>query len=162
MALVAQLHYVSPKEKHIAKTKFNALYDNVIYQLVLRTIHELYSSDQIDAIQSIVFNGYVQSIDPATGHEVEPCILTIQVSKEEYRNINLSNVEPKVCFKSLKGIGSAKLHGLTAVAPIMKIDKKDARFVSSYGVADDLHEAVNIAAMDWEDFEHLLTFIKIG
>jgi len=144
------------KEKHIAKTKFNALYDNVIYQVVLRTLHELYSSDQIDAIHSIVLNGYVKSIDPATGHEVEPCILTIQVSKDEYKNINLENVEPKVCFKSLKGIGSSKLYGLTAVAPIMKIDKEDARFVSSYGVANELDEAVNIAAMDWEDFEHLV------
>ncbi len=88
------------KEKHIAKTKFNILYDNVIYQIVLRTIHELYNSDKIDAIQSIVFNGYVKSIDPATGHEVEPCILTIQANKDEFRNINLANVEPKVCFKA--------------------------------------------------------------
>ena len=143
-------------EKHIAKTKFNALYDSVIYQIVLRTIHELYSSDKIDAIQSIVFNGYVKSIDPATGHEVEPCILTIQVSKDEFNNINLANVEPNVCFKNLKGIGSSKLHSLTAIAPILKIDKEDARFVSSYGVADELDEAVNIAAMDWEDFEHLV------
>ena len=143
-------------EKHIAKTKFYVLYDSVIYQIVLRTIHELYSSDKIDAIQSVVFNGYVKSIDPATGHEVEPCILTIQVSKDEYKNINLANVEPKVCFKSLKGIGSSKLYGLTAVAPIMKIDREDARFVSSYDVASELNEAVNIAAMDWEDFEHLV------
>ena len=143
-------------EKHIAKTKFNTLYDNVIYQVVLRTIHELYSSDKIGAIQSIVFNGYVKSIDPATGHEVEPCILTVQVSKDEYKNINLENVEPKVCFKSLKGIGSSKLHSLTPIAPILKIDKEDARFVSSYGVAGELDDTVNIAAMDWEDFEHLV------
>jgi len=144
------------KEKHIAKTKFNSLYDSVIYQVVLRTIYELYSSDKVGAIQSIVFNGFVKSIDPATGHEVLPCILTIQVNKDEFRNINLANVEPKVCFKNLKGIGCSKLHSLTSVAPILKIDKEDARFVSSYGVASELDEAVNIAAMDWEDFEHLV------
>ncbi len=48
------------------------------------------------------------------------------------------------------------MYGLAAVAPILKIDKEDARFVSSYDVAGELDEAVNIAAMDWEDFEHLV------
>lgn len=144
------------KEKHISKTQLNNLYDSIVYQIVLRIFHELFDSDRIDVIHSIVINGYVRSTDPATGHEVEACILTLQVGKDEYKGINLANVDPKVCFKSLKGIGSSKLHSLTPVAPILKIDKEDARFVASYGVASELGEAVNIAAMDWEDFEHLV------
>lgn len=143
-------------EKRISKTQLNNLYDSLVYQVILRTIHEIYQSDKLDAFQSVVFNGYVKSIDPATGHEVFPCILTLQVSRDEFESINLEKVDPKVCFKTLKGIGSSKLHSLTPIAPIMKIDKEDARFVSSYGVAEELDDTVNIAVMDWEDFEHLV------
>jgi restriction system protein len=70
--------------------------------------------------------------------------------------INLANVEPKACFKQLKGIGSSRLYSLTAIAPIMKMDRSDKRFITSYAVEGNLNEAVNLALIDWEDFEHLV------
>lgn len=144
------------KEAHLSKTAFNKLYDDLLFQITLRTIHELYEADDIDRIESIVFNGWVNSIDKATGNEVNACILSIQTIKTEFLEINLSHVDPKTCFKNLKGIGSSKLHGLSPIAPILKISREDARFVSSYNVADSLDEAENLAAMDWQDFEHLI------
>lgn len=144
------------KEVHLSETAKKKMYDNLIYQITLRTIHELFEADDIDAIESIVFNGWVKSIDKATGNEVEACILSIQTNKKEFEEINLAQVDPKLCFKNLKGIGSSKLHSLTPIAPIQQINREDSRFVSSYSVADSLDETVNIAAMDWEDFEHLI------
>jgi restriction system protein len=143
-------------EKHISKTQLNRLYDSLLYQIALRTVHELYEADKIDALASIVFNGYVRSIDSATGQETNACVLSLQVSKDEFGEINLANVDPKVCFKKLKGIGSSKLHSLTPIAPIMRIEREDERFISAYAVADTLGEEDNIAAMDWGDFEHLV------
>ncbi len=143
-------------EKHISQIKQNKLYDDLLYQVALRTLHELFNADKVDALISIVFNGFVRSVDPATGHEVNACVLTIQANKDELAQINLSNVDPKACFKSLKGVGSSKLHSLTPIAPLILMNKEDSRFVASYGVADQLDESVNIAAMDWEDFEHLI------
>jgi restriction system protein len=70
--------------------------------------------------------------------------------------ISLANVEPKSCFRALKGVGSSKLHSLAAVAPIMQVRRDDGRFVSAYEVATTLDESSNLAAMDWEDFEHLI------
>ena len=70
--------------------------------------------------------------------------------------INLEHVDPKACFKKLKGIGSSKLHSLTPIAPILQISREDKRFVSSYQVVDELGDTYNLAAMDWEDFEHLI------
>lgn len=68
----------------------------------------------------------------------------------------LELVDPKVCFKNLKGVGSSKLHSLAPIAPIIKINKEDERFVSSYDVAETLEESTNLAAMDWQDFEQLI------
>ena len=70
--------------------------------------------------------------------------------------INLANVDPKACFQKLKGVGSSQLYSITPIAPIMIMNREDRRFVDSYEVAHTIDESVNIAAMDWEDFEHLI------
>ena len=144
------------KENHIPKTKFNKLYDNLLYQIALRTIHELFEADKINAITFVVFNGYVKSVDPATGQEKVACILSLQANRKEFEAINLAKVEPRACFKNLKGISSSKLYSLTPIAPILRIDREDKRFISPYAVANELGEEYNLAAMDWEDFEHLI------
>jgi restriction system protein len=144
------------KEVHISDTAKRKLYDDLVYQIALRTIHELYEADKIEVIASIVFNGWVNSVDISTGQEITPCIVSVQVNREEFLMINLERVDPKACFKSLKGIGSTKLYSLTPIAPVLTIDREDKRFVTSYGVADSLDESENLAAMDWEDFENLV------
>jgi len=148
------------EEKFLSQTEHTKLYDLALYQIVLRTLHELFEADVINAITSITLNGVVTDISPATGHTESNCILSIQVTKEEFEKINLngivSNVSYKECFKSLKGVGSAKLSTMTAVKPILELNKTDKRFKDHYEVAHTLNDALNIAAMDWEDFEHLV------
>ncbi|MED1865840.1 restriction endonuclease [Fictibacillus nanhaiensis] len=155
-----EVKYIQSKDEfkntYLSLTVENKLYDNLLYQITLRSLHELFEADTVSAIESIVFNGWVKSIDRAKGQEVNACILTVQTNKEEFMEINLEHVEPKMCFKNLKGIGSSKLHSLSPIAPIIKIDREDPRFVSSYAVADSINENLNIAAMDWQDFEHLI------
>jgi len=141
---------------HISDSVFNKLYDNILYQVTLRTIHELYEADVIEAIEAIIFNGFVRFIDKRTGKEETACILSIQAQRKEFLDINLKNVDPKACFKVLKGVGSSKLHGLAPIAPIMKISREDKRFVTPYNVADSVDVTTNIAAMDWQDFENLI------
>ena len=144
------------KKSYISDAVKNKLYDSILYQIALRSIHEIFEADIVEGISAIVFNGWVNSIDKGTGNEVNACVLTVQTSKEEFLKINLENVDPKRCFKNLKGVGSSKLHSLIPVAPIITINREDSRFVSSYDVADELDETSNLAAMDWEDFEHLI------
>jgi restriction system protein len=143
-------------ETYLSATELNNLYDRLLYQIALRTIHELYEADVADALQSIVFNGWVDSVDKATGQNTNSCIMSLQATKDEFSGINLENIDPKACFKQLKGVGSSKLHGLSPVAPIINIDKEDRRFVSAYAVANEVDSADNLAAMDWQDFENLI------
>lgn len=143
-------------KKYLSKAAISQLSDNLIYQIALRSIHELYKADVVEAIASIVINGIVQSVDKGTGQDISPCILSVQANKDEFLAINLAKVDPKACFKKLKGVAGAKLHSLSPVAPIIQMDKVDKRFVSSYGVSNELNDAYNLAAMDWEDFEQLI------
>lgn len=139
------------KEKELAK-----LYDCLIYQIVLKTIYELFKADTEGYLSSIVFNGRVNTIDKRTGRPIKPCIVSIHTKKETFFEINIESVDPKECFRYLKGIGSSKLHLLTPVPPIMQITKYDERFTEGYSVIDNVHEGYNLATMDWLDFENLV------
>jgi restriction system protein len=144
------------KEKHISRTAHQKLYDQVAYQIAIRTIHELYEADQASHLASVVFNGFVHTIDPATGKEITPCILSVQANQEEFQSLVLENVDAKACFRRLKGVGSSKLHALAPVAPLLQFDKSDSRFVEGHAVVGGLAEGDNLAAMEWEEFEHLI------
>ncbi|MDP2885952.1 MAG: restriction endonuclease [Ignavibacteria bacterium] len=143
-------------ETFIPEKQLFELYDDVLYQIVLRSIYELFAADDIEALDTVVFNGWVHSIDGGTGKEVNACILSVQTRKKEFSALNLERIDPKACFKSLKGVGSSKLHSLAAVPPIMQMSREDRRFVPSYNVVDQVDEKENLAAMDWLDFENLI------
>jgi restriction system protein len=143
-------------EKHLSEANAAKLYDDLVYQIALRTSNELLEADQSTALTSVVFNGFVTAIDKGTGNEATACIISMQASREAIRAINLAKVDPKACFRQLKGVGSSKLHSVTPVAPIINLRRDDKRFITSYGVAETLNEGFNLAAMDWEDFEHLI------
>jgi restriction system protein len=99
---------------------------------------------------------WVHSIDPATGVETHGCILSVQANPDEFLQINLSQVDPKACFRRLKGVASSKLAELTPVRPIAMLNKDDHRFVEAYSVIGDVDARTNLASMDWVDFENLI------
>lgn len=160
MPTVKEVRYIQAKdefkETHISDAQAKKLYEQAIYGVTLKTLHILFIADYTDALSCVVFNGWVNSIDSASGHETNSCVVSIQVTKAEFAKINLANVDPKACFKSLKGMSCSALHTLTPVAPLLQLDKEDPRFVNSHAVADDLNATTNLASMDWEDFEHLI------
>jgi restriction system protein len=155
-----QVNYIKTRdeysEKHMPKNQHDKLFESVGYQIALRTIHELFESDSADVISSVTFNGLICDIDKSTGQEVTATILSVYVLKENFLKINLKDVEPKACFKSLKGVAAPKLSGITPIAPLAQISEFDGRFTDGYGVVDNIDNATNLASMHWEDFEHLI------
>jgi len=160
VSTLKEVKYIQSKnelrEVHMAESVRVKLFDDLVYKIALRTIYELFSSDLSEAILSVVFNGWVCSVNKATGQEGNSCIISIQTNKKEFMSINLRLVDPKECFKKLKGIGSSKLHSMTAIAPILTLNKEDPRFIDPYDVANTLEDTYNLAAMDWQDFEQLI------
>lgn len=160
MPNIKEVKYVkstySFKTTYLTDSFIQKMYDDLLYQITLRTIHELFEADVADAIDAVVFNGWVKAIDKSIGQEVNTCVLSVQASKDIFMEINLALVDPKDCFKKLKGVGSSKLYGMSAVQPILNISKDDKRFISAYNLADTLDETENLASMDWQDFENLI------
>jgi restriction system protein len=129
-------------ETHVTSAWLRRTYEDLLYQIVLRTINELLQADYVGAIETIVLNGWVTDIDRATGKNVTACILSVQVSRAE--------------FTQMKGVSASALVDLAPVRPILRIKREDKRFVEAYAVVDSLDDSSNLAAMDWEDFENLI------
>ena len=160
MPSTKEVRYVQSRDEFDLKTlpesQRNKLYDSVIAQVALRTIHEIYESDTVEMLRSVVFNGMVETIDAATGQDIRACILSVQADRSEFLGIHLANVDPKACLKKLKGVCAARLHTTTPIAPIYRIEREDDRFVEGREVLDGVPGEQNLAAMNWEDFEHLI------
>jgi len=144
------------KEYYLTEVQTQKMFDSTLYKIALRTIHEIFNSDKANAVDYVSFNGWVSAISKATGRVEDNCILSIQVKKNNFGEIDLNYIDPKTCFKNFKGIGSSKLFGLIPVQPILRINKMDKRFTDHYDVADEIDSSTNLASMDWEDFEHLI------
>ncbi|HHY39540.1 MAG TPA: restriction endonuclease, partial [Clostridia bacterium] len=142
---------VQMKQKEVEQ-----FYESVLYQIVLRTIHEVFESVYVPHVHMVVFNGWVEGVDPATGADFRSCLVSCQATKDEFQKINLSKVDPKQCFRSLKGLSAGPLYNLAPVKPIMAISREDKRFVESRDVLAEVASIPNLATMDWEDFEHLV------
>jgi restriction system protein len=143
-------------QQFLKENEVSQLFDVAMYQTCLRTLHELFSSDTADALKSVTFNGWVNFVDKANGKPARSCIMSVQATKAVFQELNLRAVDPKACFRALKGVGSAKLAGMAAVVPILRLNKFDERFVPAHDVIESIAEATNIAAIPWEEFEYLV------
>lgn len=143
-------------ETRISEREAKANFESAAYQIALRTIHEIFEADLWGNVQNVLFNGVVEFVDKRTGHEGEACILSVLADRETFIGFDLARVDPKACFKALKGISAATLASVTPIAPVMEMDRRDRRFVEGREVAEDLDGSQNLASMPWEDFEHLV------
>jgi restriction system protein len=145
------------KESYHIASYMNQKYDDVIYQTILQTLYLVFEHDKNhDFIDSIVINGKVNTVDKATGCFISPYILSVSVKKSDFERLNLEHIDAKAWFKTSKGVSAAKIANITPVAPILILDKDDKRFVEGYGVIDEMDKSVNLASMDWQDFENLI------
>jgi restriction system protein len=140
----------------VKQKEFDALYDSLIHQIALLTIHRIFREAYTPAVQSTVFNGWVTGVDPKTGNDFTSCILSVQGSRQALQALNLERVDPKECVRSLKGIVAGPLAQLAPVKPIMDLNREDKRFIESREILANLNATDNLATMDWEDFEHLV------
>jgi len=143
-------------EKVLTQAAQKKLYDSAIYQICIRTLHELFEADVINALDAVAFNGLVTNINPAKGTEETKIIMSIVANKDQFIAFDLSQVDPKATFKHMKGVAAVSLVDLTPIPPIIKLDKSDKRFINGRNVVGNLDDSVNLAAMHWDDFEHLI------
>ncbi|WP_156118029.1 restriction endonuclease [Paracoccus sp. PAMC 22219] len=140
----------------ISQKDAKILYDSTCYQACLRTIRDTFRGDKPRNIDTIAFNGNVEALNAATGRKSTETIMSVLVGRDAVEKIDFNNVDPQACFKSLKGVSASSLSGLAAVVPVITFNKADKRFIKAEEVELVEDGSVNLAAMGWEEFEHLV------
>jgi restriction system protein len=140
------------------------LYADLIAQASLRVIHILFNADYAGHAESIAFNGHVNAIDQATGHEIHPCLLTLRTTRELFLTLDLARVDPETCLKGLNASVSKRPSELAPVRPVLEFNMADPRFVQEEEVLAGLDNRTNLMSLNPREFEALITnlFAKMG
>ena len=105
------------------------LYDNFAYQICIRTLHELFEADVVNAVHGVTFNGVVSIVNPATGKSESRCILSASSGKTEFEEFDLARVDPQATFVHLGGQTAGRPHELMSVTQVQVMEKTDKRFL---------------------------------
>jgi len=143
-------------EKKLKEKELASLYDDVIVQTALRTVHEIFEGDYAGHCALVVFNGVINGVDRGTGRDFEACIVSLQAEREQFLEFELRRIDPRACFRTLKGVSGSSLASMQPVRPIRVFDKDDPRFIEVDGVLEGLEHGQNLMTMAWQDFEILV------
>jgi restriction system protein len=124
--------------------------------ILLRIAYEVFQNDTQETIKLLALNGWVRFDDPATGADTKAYTASLLVERNQITALNLSKIDPLAAFDSLHGKSAGKLVEIIPIEPMLSLNRKDSRFVDAKEVLSGLGTDTNLAAMDWQDFEHLI------
>jgi restriction system protein len=146
------------------QSQIKALYASVVAQIAIRTLYELFRSDQGGHIDTVVFNGVVDTYDPGSGRRIRPCLVTVRITRQSFSELDLSRIEPLACLKYLSAGVSKSPTELLPVRPVLEFNMVDPRFVAETDALSQLDQRPNLMDLSFLEFEALIQnlFIKIG
>ena len=124
--------------------------------ILLRIGFELFRNDTSGSIKLLVLNGHVVFNDPTTGLETKAYTASLMVERQQLISLNLMHLDPVAAFQGLKGKSAGRLIEIIPIEPVLNLKKTDSRFVDAREILNILDGSTNLAAMDWQDFEHLI------
>ncbi len=165
---VSGYKYVKTKDEIVGTerpvSQQRPIYASVIAQVALRALHELFEADRTGKVETIIFNGHVQTIDRATGQSVNPCLVTVRATREQFQHLDLAKVDPIACLQGLHASVSKSPAELAPVRPVLEFDMVDPRFIEKTDVLSTLDHRPNLMDLTPGEFEALITnlFEKMG
>jgi restriction system protein len=141
----------------LSESQLSALYDDAVYQTVLRTIHEIFEGDYSETVSQACVNAMTVVTDPATGLDKDACIATCTAARDTFQTFDLARVKPRECFKALNGLVGRGPSSGVAVQPYRTIgtDSDDAVGID-LGDRGDAAAADDLLSMDPFAFEQLV------
>jgi len=165
---VSEYKYVKARDAIDGKVRKQAeikeLYQDVIAAIALRTIHEVLESDQGNHVAVVTFSGFVQTVDPTTGRDVRPCLVSVRTTRERFGALDLSRIDKRACLRNLGAHVSSRPDERVAVKPIVEFNMIDHRFVPGSDVIGELESRPNLMELTPREFEDLIgnLFSKMG
>ncbi len=145
-------------------TEIKSTYQDIVASVCLRTIHEVLEADQGNHISVVSINGFVQTVDRATGRDIRPCLISARVTAKSFLEIDLARIEKRACLRSLGAQVSPAPFECVAIKPIVNFDMFDRRFVEGSDVLAELDARPNLMDLNPFEFENLVgnLFMQMG
>ena len=143
------------------------IYQSVIAQIALRTLREIFDSTPEEMISTVVFNGRVHEVDPLTGQKIQPHLITLRATRQQFTPLVLD--EPK--FNPVECVRryffadiSPHPDELIPVEPVMPFSMADPRIVDPIDVISDIDKRPNLLELTPKEFEAFIQnlFTKMG
>lgn len=157
---VVEHRYVKAKDEIQQKPRkpveIRELYQDIVAAITLRTCHELFEADQAGHLDVVAFNGFVQTVDRATGKDIRPCLISLRATRERFSEIDLSRIDKRVCLRNLGAQVSPRPYEIQPVKPLVDFDMVDKRFVEQSDILADLESRPNLMDLNPFEFENLV------
>ena len=83
-----------------------ALYESILDQLVLRTVHEIIEGCYIDTVAGVLLNGWVTNVNKATGNDSRKRLRSVVTDRATFEALDLDRIDPASCIRHLsEGVG---------------------------------------------------------
>jgi restriction system protein len=140
------------------------LYRRVVAAVSVRTLHEIFEADRSGIVDTIAFNGHVDTVNDATGRQEYPCLVSLMATRDAFTDRDFRRVDPLACLLDLSASFSKNPAELTPVRPVLEFDMVDPRFVEEADVLSELDQRPNLMELKPGEFESLITnlFTKMG
>lgn len=89
------------KETHLSKTEQKARYNEAVFAVALRTLHEVFEADRKAHIESISLCVKIDTLDPSTGHQISVPFVFAAAGREQFLALRLSHVEALAALEGL-------------------------------------------------------------
>jgi restriction system protein len=133
------------------------LYQQLVAQLALRALHLVFGNDRYGVVETVVFNGVVESVDLATGRTVRPCLITLRATREQFQALVLDQLDPVACVRHYFAAEvSRHPEELQPVEPLLEFDLADPRTIESVDVISEIDTRPNLLELTPDEFEHLV------
>jgi restriction system protein len=70
--------------------------------------------------------------------------------------LNVETVDFISAFHALRGQDAGETYEIVPITPSLRLNREDRRFIDNRATIDSLPSGDNLAAMEWDDFEHLV------
>jgi len=143
---------IKPAPQAIRKT----LLPKIQPALCLQLARAMADNDTFNLLDAIAVNGWVDFFDRATGQPKRAYCASLIAKKEALLALNLKNADIVAAFNGLRGANAGMSYETAPVMPSLRMQTDDPRFIESRETIEKMAKGENLAAMDWEDFEHLV------
>lgn len=114
-----EYRYVKAKDEITAtalpKKDLKARYASAVYQVALRTLHEIFEADRAGQINTIALAVATVANDPATGLNKRTTLVAVAAERESFMAFDLSNIVPVATLQHLGGSVSKSPYDLVGI-----------------------------------------------